>query len=48
MGGPDASFPLVPFKGTIQDVAIYDDVLDPGTISKHSNDGSGKTTVPAG
>jgi hypothetical protein len=40
-GGPNASFPLVPFKGTIQDVAIYDDVLDDATIMKHFNNGMG-------
>lgn len=41
-------FPLLPFNGTIQDVAIYDTVLSDDDILKHFNDGSGKTTVPAG
>lgn len=41
-------FPLLPFNGTIQDVAIYDTVLSDDDIMKHFNDGSGKTTVPAG
>ena len=45
-GGPNASFPLVPFKGTIQDVAIYDDALDEATIMKHFNNGMG-TPDPA-
>lgn len=41
-------FPLLPFNGTIQDVAIYNTVLSDADILKHFNDGSGKTTVPAG
>jgi hypothetical protein len=48
MGGPDATFPLLPFNGTIQDVAIYNKVLTDEDILQHFNDGSGKTTVPAG
>jgi hypothetical protein len=47
-GGPDLSFPLLTFKGTIQDVAFYNTVLSNEDITKHFNDGSGKTTVPAG
>lgn len=42
------AFPVFPFLGTIQDVAIYDTVLSDDDILKHFNDGSGKTTVPAG
>lgn len=41
-------FPLFPFNGTIQDVAIYNTVLSDADILQHFNDGSGKTTVPAG
>lgn len=48
MGVPEPAFPLVPFKGTIQDVAIYNTVLADSDILTHFNDGSGKTTVPAG
>jgi hypothetical protein len=44
----DNFFPIVPFNGTIQDVALYNTVLDEATILQHFNDGSGKTTVPAG
>ena len=47
-GVPEPAFPLVPFKGTIQDVAIYNTVLADSDILTHFNDGSGKTTVPAG
>jgi hypothetical protein len=46
MGVPDSAFPLVPFNGTIQDVAIYSAVLSDDDIKKHSDDGSGMTTVP--
>lgn len=42
------AFPVFPFLGTIQDVALYDTVLTDADILKHFNDGSGKTTVPAG
>jgi hypothetical protein len=45
-GGPDLSFPLLPFKGTIQDVAFYNTVLSNADITKHFDDGSGKTMVP--
>jgi hypothetical protein len=48
MGVPEPAFPLVPFKGTIQDVAIYSTVLADSDILTNFNDGSGKTTVPAG
>jgi hypothetical protein len=41
-------FPRFPFKGTIQDVAVYNTVLSDEDIQKHFDDGSGKTTVPAG
>ena len=41
-------FPIFPFKGTIQDVAIYIDVLTDETILQHFNDGSGKTMETAG
>ena len=34
-------FPVFPFKGTIQDVAIYNVVLDPTVINTHFKDGSG-------
>jgi hypothetical protein len=34
--------PLFPFVGAIQDVAIYSEALDAGTILQHFNDGSGK------
>jgi hypothetical protein len=44
----DAFFPLFPFNGTIQDVALYNSVLSDTDIQKHFDDGSGKTTVPAG
>jgi hypothetical protein len=44
-GGPDLSFPLLPFKGTIQDVAFYNTVLSDADITKHFEDGSGKTMV---
>jgi hypothetical protein len=44
-GGPNSSFPLVPFTGTIQDVAIYDTALSPGVISTHFNDGSGTSVA---
>lgn len=47
-GGPNAAFPLFPFNGTIQDVAIYNAVLSDADIKQHFDDGSGKTTVPAG
>jgi hypothetical protein len=45
MGGPNASFPLVPFTGTIQDVAIYNTVLSQTTISTHFIDGIGTPVV---
>lgn len=48
MGVPEPAFPLTPFKGTIQDVAVYNTVLADSDILTHFNDGSGKTTVPAG
>ena len=41
-------FPLFPFNGTIQDVAIYNAVLSDSDILTHFNDGSGKTIVPEG
>ncbi len=41
-------FPQFPFKGTIQDVAIYNAVLADDVIMQHFDDGSGKTTLPAG
>ena len=41
-------FPLFPFKGTIQDVAVYNAVLSDDVIKQHFDDGSGKTTLPAG
>jgi hypothetical protein len=41
-------FPLFPFKGTIQCVALYNAALTPDVIKKHFDDGSGKTTLPAG
>ncbi len=44
-GSPNSTFPLFPFKGSIQDVAVYDSVLAPSDISTHFNDGSGKTKV---
>jgi hypothetical protein len=44
----DNFFPLLPFNGTIQCVAIYNAVLSDDDIKKHFDDGSGKTTVPAG
>jgi hypothetical protein len=47
-GATEPAFPLVPFKGTIQDVAVYNIVLADSDILTHFNDGSGKTTVPAG
>jgi hypothetical protein len=34
-------FPLMPFNGTIQDVAIYKIALDPAVINTHNQDGSG-------
>ncbi len=36
-------FPLVPFKGTIQDVAIYNTVLDDTTIKIHAEHGKGNS-----
>lgn len=36
-------FPLLPFKGTIQDVAIYSKVLPDQTISDHFQHGSGNS-----
>lgn len=41
-GMPDSAFPLVPFNGTIQDVAIYDVVLDNSVINAHFYHGNGK------
>ncbi len=40
-GAPNSTFPVLPFKGTIQDVAIYDTVLDATTVNTHFQDGSG-------
>jgi hypothetical protein len=37
-------FPLFPFKGRIQDIAIYKTVLDDTTIKNHSEHGNGKAT----
>ena len=37
----DDFFPLLPFNGTIQDVAIYDVVLDATTIMNHAQNGNG-------
>jgi hypothetical protein len=44
----DLFFPVFPFNGMVQDVAIYHAVLSDEDILKHFEDGSGKTTVPAG
>lgn len=41
-------FPLTPWVGTIQNVAVYNAVLPDEDIKKHFDDGSGKTKVPAG
>lgn len=43
-GGTDTSFPLLPFNGTIQDVAIYDSVLSNQTIMDHFTHGNGGHT----
>ena len=40
----NAFFPLAPFKGKIQDVAIYSVVLDPVTIMNHAQHGQGNAT----
>jgi hypothetical protein len=40
----DNFFPLLPFNGTIQDVAIYKAVLDPSTIMNHTQNGNGNAT----
>lgn len=49
MGGVgDQFFPLYPFNGTIQDVAIYKTALDPGIINMHFQDGSGNGAPEAG
>jgi hypothetical protein len=42
------AFPLTPFNGTIQNVAVYKAVLADGDIKTHFEDGSGITKVPAG
>ena len=42
----DFFFPIFPFKGTIQSVAIYKKVLSDSEIFTHFQDGSGKTMVP--
>ncbi len=47
-GSPNGTFPILPFKGTIQDVAVYNDVLSAADVQKHFDDGSGNTKVPAG
>jgi hypothetical protein len=39
--GPDPASPLFPFVGAIQDVAIYDVVLDPVTMDTHFRNGGG-------
>lgn len=44
MGRPDTPNGMFPFNGFIQDVAIYNTALDPGTIQKHFALGS----VPPG
>lgn len=38
-------FPLMPFNGTIQDVAIYKVVLDAVTIQNHSDNGNGNPNL---
>jgi concanavalin A-like lectin/glucanase superfamily protein len=38
----DNFFPVFPFNGVIQDVAIYNTVLDDSVIKTHFDDGSGK------
>jgi hypothetical protein len=40
-GTGDLFFPIFPFNGVIQDVAIYDSVLPDTTINSHQVDGSG-------
>jgi len=42
--GDNLFFPLLPFKGKIQDVAIYSVVLDPVTIMNHAQHGQGNVT----
>jgi hypothetical protein len=42
------AFPLVPFNGTIQAVALYNAVLTDDDIKKHFEDGSGITKLPPG
>lgn len=42
-GVGDQFFPIFPFSGTIQDVAIYNDVLSDDTIKTRFEHGSGKT-----
>lgn len=41
---PPPRFPFLPFKGKIQDVAIYKAVLDDTTIMNHSEHGQGNAT----
>lgn len=41
---PPPLFPFLPFKGKIQDVAIYKAVLDDTTIMNHSEHGKGNAT----
>ncbi len=41
-GMPASAFPLVPFNGTIQNVAIYNAVLDASVIMTHFNHGNAK------
>lgn len=44
MPGDQPFFPLLPFKGKIQDVAIYNAVLDDTTIKNHAENGKGNAT----
>lgn len=41
---PPPLFPILPFKGKIQNVAIYKAVLDDATIKNHSEHGKGNST----
>ena len=43
-GTGDQFFPLFPFKGTIQDIAIYTEVLPDQTIKVHADNGNGIIT----